>query len=262
MIEYEKIIQEKDIFNTEGLESIIYSDETKIYKIFNSTQRSYLQNKFYKVNILETLKDFKEGVLPIDNVMDKRSVFRGYSAQKENSLTLLEIHEQRGIYDFLLGLIDSSKKLYNIHSRSEKIIIADVNCNNIIIKENENDLGIDSIFVDMDNISIDGLKHDRYSGILQIFFKPRTKHLRISQNTDRLGQLLYLMSYMFNIENPIYGLKEKDFSEAAEKIQSLKNMKNLITTLQNPRIYLPNIPYLFEMIDPEEIKKAKLEKVL
>lgn len=29
MIEYEKIIQEKDIFNTEGLESIIYSDETK-----------------------------------------------------------------------------------------------------------------------------------------------------------------------------------------------------------------------------------------
>lgn len=262
MIEYEKIIHEKDLFNIQGSESKIFSDETRIYKIFNSTQKSYLKNKFYKVNILETLKDFKDGVLPIDNVMDKRNVFRGYSAQKENGLTLADVYEQRGIYDFLLGLIDSSKKLYNIHSRSEKIIFADVNCNNIIIKENENNLEIDSIFVDMDNVSIDGIKYDGYSRVLQLFFKPRTKHLRISQNTDRLGQLLYLMSYMFNIENPIYGLKEKDFSEAAEKIQSLKNMKNLITTLQNPRIYLPNIPYLFEMIDPEEIKKAKLEKVL
>ncbi len=39
---------------------------------------------------------------------------------------------------------------------------------------------------------------------------------------------------------------------------SLRNMRELITLLQNPKTYLPNIPYLYEILDFEEIKKLKL----
>lgn len=258
MIDYEKIINEKELFNVSGSESKIYNDNLYIYKIFNTLKKNYLKNKFYKVNILSILTHFDGGVLPLHNITDKNSLFRGYSAEKVKGPTLIEIYEKLGIIDFLLGIIDSSKKLHDIHSRSEKIILADVNCSNIILRESDNFLYTNSTFVDLDNASIDGLKYDRYSGILQRFYKPRTKNLRISQNTDRLAQLLYLMFYMFNENNPIYGLDMYKYDEKTEEIKSLKNMKNLIVSLQNYRTYLPKIPYLFEMLDYEEIKKLKL----
>lgn len=260
MISYESIINDKELFDVSGSESKIYSDNLYIYKIFKTLKKSYLKNKFYKINLLSSLTYFDSGVLPLDNIMDNNCLFRGYSAEKISGQTLIEIYEKRGIYDFLLGIIDSSKKLHDIHSRSEKIILADVNCSNIILRETENNLYTNSIFVDLDNASIDGLKYDRYSGILQRFYKPRTRNLRISQNTDRLAQLLYLMFYMFNENNTIYGLNMLEFDERSEEITSLKNMKKLIISLQNYKSCLPQIPYLFEMLNYEEIKKLKLDR--
>jgi len=258
MLDYQTIIKEKELFNINGSESKIYADNLYIYKIFTMVKKGYLKNKFYKVNILSSLKYFDSGVIPIDNVKDNNNVFRGYSAEKIQGFTLKDIYVKRGIYDFLLGIIDSSKKLQDIHSRSERIILADVNCDNVMLRESTDNLYTSSIFIDLDNANVDGLKYDRYSGILQRFYKPRTKNLRISQNTDRLAQLLYLMEYMFNENNPIYGLNKYEFDKKSEEMTSLRNMRELITLLQNPKTYLPNIPYLYEILDFEEIKKLKL----
>ena len=258
MLDYQTIIKEKELFNINGSESKIYADNLYIYKIFTMVKKGYLKNKFYKVNILSSLKYFDSGVIPIDNVKDNNNVFRGYSAEKIQGFTLKDIYVKRGIYDFLLGIIDSSKKLQDIHSRSERIILADVNCDNIMLRESTDNLYTSSIFIDLDNANVDGLKYDRYSGILQRFYKPRTKNLRISQNTDRLAQLLYLMEYMFEENNPIYELNKYEFDKKSEEMTSLRNMRELITLLQNPKTYLPSIPYLYEILDFEEIKKLKL----
>jgi len=46
MVNYEDVIKELEIFNSNGSESIIYSDDLYIYKIFRETKKAYLENKF------------------------------------------------------------------------------------------------------------------------------------------------------------------------------------------------------------------------
>lgn len=252
MVNYEDVIKELEIFNSNGSESIIYSDDVYIYKIFRETKKAYLENKFRKVNLLSSLKHFEGGVLPIEPILDIRGNFKGYKADKIEGILLADIFIKGGIYDFILGLIDSSVKLSKIHSRPEDIILGDVNCYNIILESRYN-----SCFLDLDNCQIDKLKYDNYSGILDTFCKPRIKRTHISKNTDRLIQLLYLIRYLFEDKTSLYELDLYDFDQKREEIRSLSNLRSLLFKLKDFTKSVPSIPYIFEIIDEEEVKKLK-----
>lgn len=254
MLDYDDIINNKEIFNIFGSESIIYADKLYVYKIFKSLNRSYLRNKFYKVNILSSISGLDSCVLPLDNIMDEKVRFRGYSALKQEGITLADLFVKKGIYEFLLGIIDSSLKLSSIHDRNENIILGDVNCSNIILRQNESGKYQDSVFVDIDNASVDGLKYDNFSGSLLRFYKPRTKNMRISKNTDRLTQLLYLLTYLFDSET-IYEIDIFEYDKKTEEIRSLKNIRNLFIRLKDFNRTLPTIPYVYEIISEDDVKK-------
>lgn len=259
MLDYDKIVKEKRILNIDGLESKILCDQKYAYKLFYTLKRRVLNNKFYKVNILSSLTNFTEGVQPIDNIMDNNCLFRGYSCEKIEGITLADLFLKRGLYDFIIGLIDSSQKLHAIHERPENIILSDVHPRNIMLRLDVENQYTNSIFLDLDNAKIDGLKNNYYSAALYNFYRPRIKKMVISKNSDRLTELLYLLNYIFDEPESLYQIDMYTFDKKAEEINCLLNIRNLFRTLIDNIQTIPKIPYIYEIMNTEEIKSLKLE---
>lgn len=135
--------------------------------------------------------------------------------------------------------------LKKIHRRGESIVIADLSFFNILVSEIESTL--DYFFIDFDSVLIgEDLKEDRIALLTKDYSSYRNVRLKINRNFDRLTFLLYFLESVF--EKSIIEVSMYEYDEMSERVNILRDLRNLIIELKKNEGTVPFVPYLHEVI--------------
>ncbi len=236
-------------------ESDIYVKDKTLYKIFNGEGykprelSSYLRKKEKKIEIISELKNFPHVIFPQDKLFKingKIKLFCGYSMDYlDSSITLKEASHYLDIKVFIQLLSRISITLKKIHRRGEGIVIANLSFFNILVSEIESTL--DYFFIDLDGALIGkDLKEDRIALLTKEYSSYRNVRLKINRNFDRLTFLLYFLESVF--EKSIIEVSMYEYDEMSERVNILRDLRNLIIELKKNEGTVPSVPYLHEVI--------------
>lgn len=235
-------------------ESNIYYKDRTLYKVFTGegynerTISSYLRKKEKKVELISTFENLPHVILPQDKLVKierKRKIFAGYSMEfLDSSITLYEASrclDFKSLFNLLKRISVTLKK---IHKRSEGIVIGDLSYFNILISEIDSLL--DYFFIDFDNVTIGKMfQSERIAPLTKDYTEYRSVRLKINKNFDRLTFLLYFLDAIF--EKTIIEVSMYEYDEMCEKINVLKDLRNLVIDLKRTEGAVPSVPYLHEI---------------
>lgn len=253
-----EIIRERDIdfSNLKKLkcdvnsESRLYYDEDTIYKMFKNLSFKHLRRKQKKIELLSDGAVLNSVVMPNQQIL-KGFVLSGYTMDYINdSLPLFEFtRRSQNVYVFLQLVRRLSLSLKEIHNDPRNIIVGDLSFSNIIFDDD-----FKHYFVDFDSCMIDGISSDRICFLLSDYINKRGKYrIDINENTDRLSLILCTLYTIFLKQ--IDEISMYDFDMVADKVEMLKNMRNIVLEIKKYGKIIPDVPYLDEIIPITKIKK-------
>ena len=122
---------------SEGEEGYVYSDGEFAYKIFKTKNLKTLNNKEDKLDVLNEI-DIDNVVKPLFGIYDKNKLC-GYAMKYIDANNLFMMTKFNKMYNdnvyldiFYIQIEYISKLLKEIHSSKYKLVVGDINSNNII----------------------------------------------------------------------------------------------------------------------------------
>lgn len=238
----------KSISSQEQRESILFHDDTTIYKLFDDLEESKLKRKQQKIELLGDGIPLPSTIMPTSELFYyfPFETFQGYGMDyKKETVTLYQKFSSHITDEELLPILNIiSQTLMEIHKDPRNIIISDLHAGNILLDTKNN-----PYFIDIDSCKIDRIKNDAIPLMLKQYLLKRNLFTSIdlfetTTNTDRLCLILMVLNIIFKKNFDRITLYEYD--EKAEQLEILKELRSLITILKiSP--FIPEIPYLHEM---------------
>lgn len=250
-----------------GSESKIYASENLIYKIYRDSdcfgeKLVYGNDHKKKLEMLSSLKDLKEAILPKDMIVSKGifvSLCRGFSMDRiKDCISLYDLcNEDENTRDaeIFKGIMNTSRAMKKIHKRSENIVLSDANFSNVLLEPNSESEYVLPRFADFDSVIIKGVNYHQYSfpNFLIKFYMDRFDYINaneINENVDRLSYLLQFLKVIFGLD--IYQINMNEYDRLSEEMRSLKTIRKIVLELKDLDKKIPYIPYLHEAFKMEE----------
>lgn len=236
------------------LESELFHDNKKAYKIFYEYPKYKLVKKERKIELLHDGTKLPHVVTPIDK-LDNDSQFIGYTMKYiYDSIPLYDIKRRNRDRKLLFKIISTiSKSLQTIHTDPRNIMVGDLNFNNIIL-----DRSFNPYFIDFDSCKIDGLENETIPAILGGYFQNRNiKIPATNQNTDKISLLLSVLDIIF--EKDIAYITMYEYDKKAEYIKTLRNMRTLVLEMKKTR-KVPTVPYVHDLIEKSDIQPKRKKR--
>ena len=246
------IIEKKDIdFDslskyecTVHTESNLFYDDNYMYKMFNEdASKSYLLRKKVKLEALSDGTPLDSAILPIDIIMDNK-VLSGYTMNYiKNATPIFKFNSKNNsINDFFRLMYGVSLSLRNIHNDPRNIVVGDLSISNIIFDEN-----MKHYFSDFDSVMIGKLHEDRVPLALDRYARRcGLNRYDINKSTDRLCLILATLFVVFN--KSIEEVSMREYDKTAEKVETIKNMRQIVVELKKHNAPVSDFPYLDELI--------------
>lgn len=259
-----EIIREEDIdfiklkrlYCKVNSESIIFYNKTKLYKMFKELSNWQLRRKKTKIELLHDGGELKDVVMPKEQIVNG-IYLSGYTMDNiKNSIPIFDFTSRsKSINEFLNLIYRVSLSLRTIHNDPRNIVVGDLSFSNIIIDEN-----MKHYFVDFDSCMIDKIPMDRIPAILDDYTKKRNIRLReINQDTDKFCLMLSTLYTIFRKD--IDHVTMTEFDEKAERVNTLKNMREIVLDIKKNGNKIPNVPYIDEVIAKSTLSTKKRIKV-
>lgn len=231
--------------------SDLYVDEDnkEIYKIF---YENFSSDKIEKLKSLEKIKNIDFLVVP-HTLIIKDEYLRGCVSKYIDGITLSKLSDKISIYIFTLMLINISRNLEHLHNIGEKVVVGDFHTKNIEIDEN-----LKHYFIDTDSYGILSYSPETYSNIIYRYYRFLSCRISYNINMDKISLLFSLFEQVFN--RHIIDISSYDFASKMEKFPFLENFKPVYLQLLYSSFEVPNVPYLHEIIDENNIIKSISEQ--
>jgi len=192
---------------------------------------------------LPGLLEIKKLKFGIDGCSKKEKMV-GYSMPYIDGKTLKEFYQENNILEFIRVLIEVSKRLETIHKDERNIVISDFQFNNIMLDSINN-----PYFIDMDSFKVGNLKTNCYSSNLALYARNRkVKQVSsyLSKETDKISFILSFLGMIFN--DYIDNITLYEYDKKSESIEFLKDLRQSFIELKDKNIFIPNVPYMHEVI--------------
>lgn len=260
------IIQKKDIdFNSllvydspANSESILFYDDDYMYKMFKEKDDIHLLRKKLKLELLSLGGSIDSAILPESMIMDDKRL-SGYKMQLINTATPIFdfCSKSRNVNDFLRLMYGVSLSLRNIHNDPRKIVVGDLSISNIIFDEN-----MKHYFIDFDSVMIGKIPADRVPYSLERYArKCGISKYDVSKDTDKF--CLFLSFFFVIFRKSIEEVSMREYDAVSEKVESLRNMREIVLEIKKYKYLLLNLPYLDEIISSNIfINKRKIRAVI
>lgn len=235
-INFEKL----KVVSVKSTESHVFldSENMQIYKFFKNSDIYDLCLKSEKLKLLKTKRNLSEIVIP-----NAKIISPGFCGIRENYIDGIDLINIKNKYNkmfvILEILIEISKSIKKIHDN--KIIITDLNANNIRITDD-----LISYFLDALSYKINGIPSIVCSAIYYEYIKKNKYKLTKTQNMDKISFILICFEILF--DKSIFDITSYDFDEMEEKIKCLRDLRPIFNLLKDNQIYIPDIPYLHEVV--------------
>ena len=233
-------------------ESNLYNDGEVLYKIFKKIPYRHLRRKKEKIELLSNGIELNNVVLPKDIIVSG-SLLSGYTMDyKKEAIILFEfVKRSKNINEFLKLVYNVSQTLREIHNDPRNIVVGDMSFSNVIFDKN-----FEHYFVDFDSCMIDGIPSDRISFLLSDYtVTRRIYNFDINKNTDRLSLILCMLHTIFAEE--IDEISMYDYDYVSERVETLKNMREIVLEIKKNKKHIPEVPYVDELIKTQNKKRVK-----
>lgn len=235
-------------------ESDLYCDGESLYKTFKGLNLSGFRRKERKIDLLSDGCQIDNVIMPKSKIMSG-SLMTGYGMDYvKDSLILFEfVKKNKNINDFLRLIYDVSLTLRKIHDDPRNIVVGDLSFSNIIFDDNYK-----HYFVDFDGIMIDDIPSERISFLLDDYTKLRGMYrFKVDRNTDTFSLMLCTLHTIFGEE--IDNMSMYDYDFVAERVETLKNIRQFVVEMKKRNNYFPEVPYMDEVIKVPCKKKVRIK---
>lgn len=239
-IDFRKLIKLKCRANNE---SRLYHNDDELYKIYKGLLRNELRRKNKKIELLSDGANIDNVILPKDKIMSE-NILSGYSMDYvKGSLILFEFAKRsKNVNDFLRVIYEVSLTLRKIHNDPRNIVVGDLSFSNIIFDKEFN-----HYFVDFDSVKIDDIPSDTISFLMDDYTKIRGMYrFKVSKETDIFSLMLCTLHTIFGEE--IDKISMYDYDLVAERVETLKNIRNIVIEMKKYNRYIPEVPYMDDII--------------
>lgn len=234
---------------SEGEEGYVYSDGEFAYKIFKTKNLKTLNNKEDKLDVLNEI-DIDNVVKPLFGIYDKNKLC-GYAMKYIDANNLFMMTKFNKMYNdnvyldiFYIQIEYISKLLKEIHSSKYKLVVGDINSNNIIF-----DKEFLPYFIDVDSWQVGKLNNDGYAYFYaQYIFNRNMSFMKLNEDTDRL--CLMLLSLIMPFENRcLDDISTDEFDEKCEDIEGLSLLHDYFIMLKEESERIPEVPYVGDVLE-------------
>ena len=241
-------------YNTEA---ILYRDDNNFYKFYRNIHSEKVKRKFFKLLILNDGVPLKNVIVPDTLIVNKELLLGCRMDYIEYSLPLFRFTSvSDSVNKFLNMIYDVSFTLREIHVDSRNIVVGDLNFNNIIF-----DSDFNHYFVDFDGSMVDGIGADRIPSMFHLYLKNHGIYkYDINRDTDKLCMMLNTLYMIFSKRIDLVTMDEYD--EKAERLETLRNMREFVLKIKRCNNRIPVVPYLDELISSNDFAtRNKIKKV-
>ena len=237
----------------QGSRSIIYEDDDLCYKMFCGLSP-------YELEILERKLIDMDGIqingacLPTDLIVN---------GDKLVGVILGKFKDSISIYDKFSGQFIDFKELFDYVVKASQIL-RKVHDNNIICQ----DLSFDNILVDINgNVAFCDFDGCSYNGIESPFIAMpmkkliegyRKENFVVSKNSDRISMLVSLYYLLYN--KYLYSIPRRSFELLSKKVETINRTMFYVDALLDKSKIIPQVPYLDELIIPDDVYVLDREK--
>ncbi len=248
-IDFSKLSKLEDVCSTND----VYLFENKIIKIFKKYKQEELKDLEKKIELLGEKSYFDFLNIPQEKIIKDNKLSGIILPFINNSMILNELLQRKGIVDSLSILKDASIRLSRLHRDSDKILVGDMHFDNIIIdgKGNNN-------FIDVESYGIQSLKPSDIPSITYNYCTWMNYYICHSSNMDKISFFLALFSSIFN--KNIISVSENEYEIKSEQILILEKLKDVFLDLKYSYAEEPDMPYLYEVINDDDIKRYSYER--
>lgn len=235
-INFDKVVKINDDISSE---SAIYHDNKMVYKIYrNFSFRELIERE---IHVDETSKVTNLRVAaPLAKLYDN-GFFCGCTMAYKKGIILSEYEKTHSIEELKDKLIDVSLELEEIHRNRKKIVLGDINYNNVMIDEENNDFS----FIDFDGVGIKRLEPMTISAPLFEYLENRCIDYQGKQNYDRLAYLLAFYQTVFH--KSIDEVSEDEFEIKTDELPFLNRSRYDFKVLKKKNKTVKDMPYFHEV---------------
>ncbi len=235
-INFDKVIKINDDISSE---SAIYHDNKMVYKIYrNFSIRELIERE---IHVEETSKVTNlKAAAPLAKLYD-HGLFCGCAMEYKRGITLAEYEKTHSKEELKDKLIDVSLELEEIHRNRKKIVLGDVNYNNVMIDEENNDFS----FIDFDGVGIKRLEPMTLSAPLFEYLENRGIDYQGKQNYDRLAYLLAFYQTVFH--KSIDDVSEDEFEMKTDELPFLNRSRYDFKVLKKKNKTVKDMPYFHDI---------------
>ncbi len=240
---------------SQGTQSTIYTDGIIGYKFLDGLfpyEKRELYKKFLDMDGIKI-----DGVILPQSLIIEEGTLRGYTMKYfANSMPLSDKFLKRyfNCNELLVYTEKASRILRNIHNNG--IIYQDLSFENILIDN----------FGNIAFCDIDGCTYKRHTSpfismlLKEFLIDYRHSKVFINKDLDKLSMILsfYLIMYGESLER----ITKRQYNILSNKIQTLKNLRNIANTLINKSNSIPALPYMDEVIDLSDDYVVDRKKIL
>lgn len=236
-----------NIMSYQGSKSIMYEDENICYKVlkadcFFSDELDILEKKLMDMDGINI-----DGVyLPIDLIVNN---------DKLVGFTLNKFKQSIPIYDKFVGKYIDFKELFDYIMKAcqilreihdYKIICQDLSFDNILVDNSGN-----VAFCDLDGCFYNGYESPFISmPMKKLIYGYRGEELVICENFDRISMLVSLYYLIFN--RYLYNIPKRNLDILSRDVETIDRTMVYVKDLLKKSNVLPEVPYLDELIVPED----------
>ena len=235
-------------------ESNLYYGGDTLYKIFKGLNPIELRRKERKIELLHDGDKIDNVVMPKSKVING-NLISGYSMDYiKDSLILFEFAKKnKNINDFLRLIYDVSLTLRKIHDDPRNIVVGDLSFSNIIFDEK-----FKHYFVDFDGCMINGISSERISFLLNDYTRLRgIFRFNVNKSTDMFSLMICTLHTIFGEEIDKVSMYDYDF--VSERVETLRNIRKLVIEIKKRNNFIPEVPYMDEVIKVSGKKRVKLK---
>ncbi len=237
---------ELEMLDVLSSESTLYYDEKLFYKLYDNLQN--IQRKEKKILLLNDGNNEFDAVIP-HILIKNRLITYGCAMERIKNTNSLIKYKKSDIFILLLYAVSLSLK--KIHNDPRNIVVGDLHFNNILIDNKGR-----HHFIDFDSCMIDGIPHDRIPNNFMEYVGNRGNfEFKVGQDTDKLCMILSFINSLFG--KGIDSLSIDEYDEKAEKIYTLKNLRDIVLGIKNNSFGIPCVPYLHEIISIRDFPGTK-----
>lgn len=245
-------IQIKDInFSTlqklkqQGTKSTIYRSDNMCYKILDGLyvdEKKELYCKFLEMDGIQI-----DNVLLPKQLIVQNDELLGYTMDYfADSMPLSDkfLFRYVNCKETFNYVLKASQILRDIHSHG--IFCQDLSFDNILVNDNGK-----IVFCDLDGCSYGSYVSPFISVIMKNFFVDyRDEKMFLTTNLDRITMMISFCYWVYGKE--LQNLTKKEYRKLSNKLDTFKNIKQYANELMDKTTSIGEIPYLDELIDPND----------